>query len=77
MALCELAFRGLITGRHSFPRDKIAAVFQSTPKFIVNVDKDREYYVKHYLDYMSFEMVGQFFALSQLSKKLCLIPKML
>lgn len=38
MALCELAFRGLITGMHSFPRDKIAAVCQSTPKIIVNVD---------------------------------------
>ena len=61
MALCELAFRVLITGMHSFPHNKIAAVCQSTPKFIVNVDKDQEYYVKYYLDYMSFEMVWQFF----------------
>ena len=102
MALCELAFRGLISGIHSFPRDKIVAVCQSTPKIIANVDnlgilqavnvfhvtgvdssfhflhstvqefmaarylaslgkKEQTYYVRNYLDYMSFEMVWQFY----------------
>ena len=102
MALCELAFRGLVSNMHSFPRDKIVAVCQSTPKIIVNVDNlgilqavnvfhvtgvdssfhflhstvqefmaarylaslgknDQMYYIKHYLHYMPFEMVWQFY----------------
>ena len=102
MALCELAFRGLIVGMHSFSRDKIAKVCQSSQAIIKNVDnlgilqavnvfhvtgmdssfhflhstvqefmaarylaslsqKDQKYYVNHYLDYMPFETVWQFY----------------
>ena len=38
LALCELAFRGLWVNQHTFSRDEIAAVCQSSPGIIVDLD---------------------------------------
>ena len=38
LALCRLAFQGLWVNRYTYTRDEIAAVCQSTPRVIVNVD---------------------------------------
>ena len=38
LALCELAFRGLWVNQHTYSRDEIAAVCQSSPGIIVDLD---------------------------------------